>query len=98
MWLPLLSIDLKHRTCQLILQQKKNVCSISRETQLGFCSHGKLHANPCKAKVENSSTKKGKGNWEGYHKWSRWLFIDWVVAKKGIDFLPSSECYHHHRT
>ena len=78
--------------------EKTNVCSISTELQLEFCSHGKLYANPCKAKDGNSSIKKGEGNWEGYHKQSWWLFIDWVVARKEIDFLPSFECCHHHRT
>lgn len=44
---------------------------------------------PAKQRMESSSIKEGKGNWEGYHKQSQWLFIDWVVARKeiGVSFF-----------
>lgn len=89
MWLPLLSVDLKHRTCLLFLQQKQMYAVSAENCNWSSAAMANYMQIPAKQRIESSSIKKGKGNWEGYHKQSQWLFIDWVIARKeiGVSFF-----------
>jgi len=70
MWLPPLSVDLKHRTCQLILQKKQMYAVSAENCNWSSAAMARYMQIPAKQRMENSSIKKGKGNWEGYHKQS----------------------------